>query len=82
MGFQFLELISHSKEALIRATEGMLSTVIMQKKKKKKMLNKTQLFGKRRWEVGEDIWVLWQGNWNWYCLRLSNQEMEASYKVV
>ena len=54
MGFQFLELISHSKEALIRATEGMLSTVIMQKKKKK-MLNKTQLFGKRRWEVGEDI---------------------------
>lgn len=35
MGFQFLELIStHSKEALIRATEGMLSTVIMQKKKK------------------------------------------------
>lgn len=35
MGFQFLELISHSKEALIRATEGMLSTVIMQKKKKK-----------------------------------------------
>ena len=58
----------------------MLSTAIMQNKNH--MLNKTQLFGKRRWEVREDIWTLWQGIWNWHCLRLSNQEMEASYKVV
>ena len=54
MRFQFLGLIStHSKEALIRATEG--NIIISNDTKKKHMLDKSQLFGKRRWEVGEDI---------------------------
>lgn len=51
----------------------------MQKKKKSYAEQKPAV---REEEVGEDIWILWQGIWSWYCLRLSNQEMEASYKVV